>query len=186
MQDHQIIELYYQRSEEAIAATAAKFGGYCYSIAYQILSDRSDAEETVSDSYLDAWNSIPPHRPFSLSAFLGKITRRNALDRWEFYHAQKRGGGDITLALEELGECIPSGRDPQVELEAAELAQCINDFVKELPEPERNVFIRRYWAVESVRQIADRYGFSQSKVKSMLHRTRGKLRACLEKEGMLV
>lgn len=186
LEDYQIVELYFQRSEEAIAATAAKFGGLCYSIAYSILNDRMDSEETVSDTYMDTWKAIPPHKPRSLSSFLGKITRRNALDRWEYHHAGKRGGGEVPLALEELAQCIPSETDPQKELEYGELSAFLNGFVKSLPEYERNVFILRYWKLESISRIAMQYGFTQSKVKSMLYRIRGKLRISLEREGLMV
>ena len=186
MENEHIIELYFQRREQAIAATAAKFGHYCYSIAYRILADPLDSEETVSDTYLDTWNSIPPHRPNSLPAFLGRITRRNALDRWEFLHAEKRGGGEVPLALEELSGCIPGGQEPQRELELAELGKLLSSFVRQLPETERRVFVRRYWYLESVKKIGEAFGFSQSKVKSMLYRTRNKLRECLEKEGITV
>ena len=186
MEDERIIELYFQRSEQAIAATAAKFGNYCYAIANGILKDHQDSEETVSDTYMDTWNSIPPTRPVRLPAFLGKITRRNALDRWEFLHAEKRGGGEVPLALEELEDCIPAGRDPERELENQELGRIISGFLRSLPGTERQVFVRRYWYLDSVREIGEAFGFSQSKVKSMLFRTRNKLRVCLEKEGIAV
>lgn len=186
MEDNHIIELYFQRSEQAIAATAAKFGTFCYSIAYNILRDPMDSEETVSDTYLDVWNAIPPHRPVKFSAFLGKLTRRNALDRLDYRCAEKRGGGQVSLALEELAECLPSGSDPQTELELAELGRILNDFVRALPGTERRVFVCRYWYLASVREIADKFGFSQSKVKSILFRVRKKLRVHLEKEGIAV
>ena len=186
MEDSRIIELFFRRSEQAIAVTAAKFGGYCYSIAYNILHDRMDSEEAVSDTYLDAWNSMPPHRPDSLSAFLGRITRRNALDRWEYLHAEKRGRGEVPLVLEELQECLTGGTDPGRILEQQELGRLLNSFVRGLPAAERCVFVRRYWYLEPVKQIAARYGYSQSKVKSMLFRTRNRLRAYLEKEGISV
>lgn len=186
MDDLRIIELYFQRDEEAIAATASKFGSFCYSIAYNILFDRLDAEEMVSDTYMDAWNTIPPHRPVRLSAFLGKLTRRNSLDRWEYNHAEKRGKGVMPQVLEELTDCIPGGMDPHQEMEQAELKKLLNSFVRGLPETEKGVFLCRYWRMDSVKQIAEQYGFSQSKVKSMLQRIRKKLRICLEKEGITV
>ena len=186
MEDSRIIELFFRRSEQAIAATAAKFGSYCYSIAYNILHDRMDSEEAVSDTYLDAWNAMPPHRPDSLSAFLGRITRRNALDRWEYLHAEKRGRGEVPLVMEELQECLAGGTDPGLILEQQVLGGLLNGFVRGLPAAERCVFVRRYWHLEPVKEIAARYGYSQSKVKSMLFRMRSKLRTYLEKEGIRV
>ena len=186
MEDQRIIELYLQRSEEAIASTASKYGGFCYSIAFRILCDSCDAEEAVSDTYMDAWNAIPPHIPNCLSAFLGKITRRNALDRWDHDRAEKRGGGVPALVLEELRDCIPGGTDPQLELEWTELNALLNVFLRSLPEQERRVFLCRYWRMDSIKEISQHYGFTQSKVKSMLLRTREKLRRRLEKEGITV
>lgn len=186
MEDSRIIALYFQRSEDAIAETAAKYGSYCYSIAYNILSSKGDAEETVNDTYMGAWKAIPPHDPKSLSAFLGKITRRIAINRWQAGRAAKRGGSEMTLALEELDGCIPSGQSPEQELEATELSRLLNRFVRGLPEPERRVFVLRYWYLNSIADVANLCGFSQSKVKSMLFRTRNKLRFLLEKEGIAV
>ena len=186
MDDHNIITLYFQRSEQAIAVTAAKFGNYCYSIAYHILQEQRDSEEVVSDTYLDAWNAMPPHKPNSLSAFLGRITRRNALDRWEYLHAAKRGRGEVLLVLEELNDCVSAQGNPETEVQRQELGRAISLFLKQLPQIERKVFVRRYWYLESVREIAHNEGFSQSKVKSMLLRTRNKLRTYLEKEGITV
>lgn len=186
MNDQNIILLYFQRSEQAISATAARYGSYCYSIAYHILKEKRDTEEIVSDTYLDAWNAIPPHKPNSLSAFLGRITRRNALDRWEYLHAAKRGRGEVLLVLEELNDCVSAQGNPETEIQRQELGRAISLFLKQLPQIERKVFVRRYWYLESVREIAHKEGFSQSKVKSMLLRTRNKLRMYLEKEGMMV
>ena len=186
MEDSSIIALYFQRSEEAIAATASRFGSYCYSIAYRILRERRDSEEVVSDTYMDAWNAMPPHKPNSLSAFLGRITRRNALDRWEYLHARKRCEGEVPLVLEELGECVAAMGDPEAELEMKEVGQAISRFLRTLSETERKVFVWRYWYLDSIKEIAGRYGFSQSKVKSMLYRTRKKLAEYLGKEGIAV
>ncbi len=182
MEDEQIIELYFQRSEEALSATAREYEAYCFSIAQGILQNREDAREAVNDTYLAAWNAIPPHRPRHLDAFLGKITRRIAINRWQASRAARRGGGEIPLALDELSGCIPGGQTVQEALENAELGRVLNDFVHTLPETERRVFIRRYWYLDPIRMIAKRYGFSQSKVKSMLLRTRSRLRRVLEKE----
>lgn len=186
MEDKQIVELYLLRNEQAIDKTAEKYGKYCFSIANNILNNYEDAEETVSDTYVGAWNAIPPHRPANLSTFLGKITRRLAIKRWRANHTLKRGGGEMPLVLEELAGCIPSGGDPEQDVENAELGRMLNRFVHGLPKTERNVFVCRYWYLDSIEDIAKRYSFSQSKVKSMLSRTRKKLRTYLEKEGIVL
>ena len=183
MEDARIIDLYWTRSEDAIAETAAKYGNYCYAIAYRILSDTGDAEESVNDTYLDAWNSMPPHRPAVLAAFLGKITRRVAIDRWRGRTAEKRGGGAAALALEELADCVPAGLGVEQELDARELAEAVNAFVMSLPLTERRVFLRRYWYLDPIPEISRRFGFSESKVKMMLHRQRRRLLARLEREA---
>jgi len=184
LEDQEIIALFFRRSERAIAETDRKYGGYCYSIAYNILSSREDSEESVSDTYLAAWNSIPPRKPNVFSAFLGKITRHISIDRWRRQSAQKRGGGQMVLALEELGECV-SQDSVEKELERKALAGCLRTFLTSLPETERNVFLCRYWYLDSIQTIAQLTGFSQSKVSAMLHRMRIKLRSQLEKEGSL-
>lgn len=184
MEDKQIVELYLRRNEQAIDQTAKKYGNYCFSIANNILDNYEDAEETVSDTYVGAWNAIPPHRPVNLGTFLGKIARRLAIKRWRMSRTQKRGGGEMPLVLEELSGCIPAESDPEKELEMAELSGVLNRFVRELPQTERNVFVCRYWYMDSIQDIGKRYGFSQSKVKSMLSRTRKKLLTYLNKEGI--
>ena len=183
MDDHSIIQLYFDRDELAVEETARKYGSYCYTIANNILSNREDALESVNDTYLDTWNAIPPHRPSSLALFLGKITRRISIDRLRRNNAQKRGGGELALVLDELQQCIPSETDVAQEFEKRYLSQIINEFVKALSEKERKVFLCRYWYMDSIKSIARRFGYSESKVKSMLFRTREKLREALRKEG---
>lgn len=183
MEDNRIVALYWERSERALEETAAQYGNYCYSIAYNILRSHEDAEESVNDTYADAWNTIPPHRPAVLSTFLGKITRRVSIDRWRRRSADKRGGGEMPLVLEELEECIAAGAAVERQVERQLLAEVVNTFVKGLPRTERQVFLCRYWYLDSVGDIGRRFGFSQSKVKSMLHRTREKLRVILKEEG---
>ena len=184
MEDQQIVALYLQRKEQAIAETAAKYGNYCYSIARNILDNREDAEEAVNDTYLGAWRAIPPHQPAVLSTFLGKITRRAALKRWNQSRTQKRGGGETALVLEELSDYISDNGSAETAIETAELTQLLNRFLRTLPQTERTVFICRYWYMDSIRDIGQRFGFSQSKVKSMLARTRKKLHTYLQKEGI--
>lgn len=185
MEDSRIIDLYWERDEQAIHAAASKYGSYCYSIAYNILRSREDAEESINDAYLGAWNAMPPHRPNSLRTFLGKITRCVSLKKWRDGHRDKRGGDEVSLALEELSECIPSNTSVEESVMAGELSERINRFVGTLAPTERRVFLCRYWYLDSVGKISTDLRFSSSKVKSMLQRTRAKLRAYLEKEGVL-
>lgn len=182
MDDKGILDLYWSRSERAISETAGKYGAYCYTIANNILSSREDAEESVNDTYLAAWNSMPPKRPSCLPAFLGKITRYISLDRWKQRSRLKRGGGEVTLCLEELEGCLSGKESLEDALIRKETLASVNRFLAALPETERKVFLRRYWYLDPVAQIAERFGFSQSKVHSMLHRTREKLGKHLKKE----
>ena len=185
MEDSRILELYWDRSERAISETSNKYGKYCYTIAYHILADAGDADESVNDAYLGAWNAMPPHRPSALSAFLGKITRRISINRWSEKRAEKRGGGQVPLALDELSEVIASPDTPEQALDARELAAAVNRFLASLPEPERDLFVCRYWFLTPVAELSRRFNFSLSKTKSMLSRTRRKLKAHLEKEGAI-
>ncbi len=185
LQDEQIVERYWARDESAVEETARKYGAYCHSIAYGVLQNHEDAEEAVNDAYLGAWNSIPPHRPTVLSAFLGKLTRRAAVDKWRERNAAKRGGGEMPLALDELEACVAGGDSAESAWEQEELKRLINGFVRSLPQAERRVFLCRYWELLSVGDIGARFGYSQSKVKSMLYRSREKLKKQLTKEGFL-
>ena len=184
MDDKAILELYRTRSDRAIKETASKYGAYCYRIAYNILSCREDSQECVNDTYLAAWNTIPPKAPAILSTYLGKLTRYISLDRWKRRNAYKRGGGEVTLALEELGECITDGNTPEKTYEQKELAVFFNRFLQTLSETERRVFLCRYWYLEPTGSIAKCCGFSETKVRSMLHRIRKRLRTAMEKEGL--
>lgn len=183
MEDKCIVDLYWERNENAIFETAAKYGRYLHSISYQILLNDEDAEECVNDTYNDAWLSIPPHRPSILSTFLGKITRRISIDLWRKKGAEKRGGGTIALALDELGECVSGTGGVESESEQFELQKKMNNFLISLPLMERQVFMCRYWYMDSLSDIAKQFACSESKIKSMLYRTRNRLRTLLEKEG---
>lgn len=185
MDDQSIIELYFNRDQEAIAQTEQKYGHYCYRVAYNILTSKEDAEESVSDTYLAAWSAIPPRRPAVLATFLGKITRHIAIDRWRERNAYKRGGGEVPLALEELGECVAGRQNVESDYDRKEIMRTYVKFLDTLPIMERRVFLSRYWYVESIETIANKFGFSQSKVKTMLHRTRAKLRKQFAQEGYL-
>ena len=186
MDDKEIVALYLNREETAISATATKYGNYCYSIAYNILFNKEDAEESVNDTYLSAWNSIPPHEPEVLSAFLGKIVRNVSLKRWRDKRAQKRGNGELTLAYEELADCIPGGSNAETAAEEALLVEVLNRFLEGLPVQKRKIFLRRYWYMSSVKEIAADFGLSESNVKMTLLRLRSKLKQTLEKEGIIL
>lgn len=182
--DQEIVLLYWQRSEEAIAHTEAKYGRMCHAIAENILHNGPDAEEVVNDCWWKVWNSVPPQWPERLSAFVGRITRNLALSRLKQRVAQKRGGGEAALALEELSECIPGGASPQQTLELRELTEHIEGFLSRLDGTTRNMFLSRYWYFASVSDIAVCSGFRESKVKSLLFRTRKKLLNYLQEEGL--
>lgn len=185
MEDSNIIQLYIDRSENAIAETGAKYGAYCFSIANNILASHEDSEECVNDAYLAAWNAIPPHRPLRLATFLGKLTRNLAINCRKAQTAAKRGGGEWTVALEELSDFADGKQDPEDRLSYQETVASFYRFLNTLPKTERDIFLRRYWFLDPVSDIADSFGFSQSKVASMLFRTRGKLRRHFEKENIL-
>ena len=184
MKDNEIIELYWNRDETAIAETADTYGNYCYSIAYNILYNDEDAEECVNDTWLNAWKSIPPHRPNRLSTYLGKITRNLSLNRYKLLTAQKRGKGQLELALSELDNCIPAQGDMDQITDEMVLVNAIETFLRIQPRTERNIFIGRYWYLYSIRDLADAYRMRESKVVSLLYRMRTKLKLHLEKEGI--
>ena len=154
MEDARIVELYWERDEAAIAESSAKYGGYCYQIAFRILALREDAEECVGDTWLRAWEAMPPSRPGRLDTFLGKITRNLSLDRWRALRAQKRWQGQAELALTELGDCLPASGGVEQEVEAAALAESLNRFLESLPQEKRVLFVRRYWYLCSVEELA--------------------------------
>lgn len=184
MEDRQIVELFFARSEEAIFQTNLKYGHYCHRIAYNVLGNDEDSEECVNDAYMRVWNSIPPNDPSSFSAFLGKITRNLALDKLRQKNSDKRGGGDIPLVLDELADCISGGDELEKRMDSAEITQAINGFLEQLNSVERGVFMRRYWMMEPISDIAERYGISVSKTTTMLFRLRGKLKKHFMKEGI--
>lgn len=185
MEDTKIIELYFDRDETAITETDKKYGPYCKTIAYRILRSLPDSEECVNDTWLRAWNTMPPQKPSVLRQFLAKITRNLSLDRYRTDHAQKRGGGELELTMEELSECVSTGGDPATQLELEELKQNIAAFLQTLPERDRNIFLRRYFYVESHQQIARHYLLRPANVRLILSRTRQKLKDFLRKEGLL-
>ena len=184
MEDEQIVDLYWQRSDLAISETNQKYGRYCHKIAYNICGTDEDAEECVNDTWFRAWNLMPDQRPAVLPAFLGRITRNLAIDCIKAKNRLKRGGGEAVLALDELEECIPGGRNPEQALEEKELEKAIGRFVSQLPQPEKTIFVLRYWRVAPIDEIAEKLQFSKGKIKSSLFRTRRKLRDYLQEEGL--
>jgi len=186
MKDSEIVSLYLQRDESAIEKTKMKYSRYIYSIVNGILNNKEDTEECENDTYLAAWNCIPPHKPASLAPFLGKIARRIAINKWKSNRADKRGGGEVALSLNELNDCIWSSDNDESNITAEELSRVIDAFLRTLPETERNVFMRRYWYMDPINDICERYGFTQGKVKMMLMRTRKKLKNTLEKEKIFL
>lgn len=183
MQDEQILDLYFARDPDAIAYTAEQYGAYLTAIASNILSAKEDAEECVCDTYLRAWNAIPPTRPRILRAFLGRITRNLSINRFHSLHAHKRGGGQVSLALEELSECVSGSEDVEAALDRSMLLDALNDWLASLPAHKRCIFLRRYWSFDSVRGIAARCGMTQTAVSVTLHRLRSSLRAHLAERG---
>lgn len=182
MEDSRIIDLYWDRDETAIRHTAEKYGRYCRKIASNILCSKEDCEECVNDTYLRAWNAMPTERPDILSAFLGAITRNLSLDRYRKNHRKKRGEGEVSLIFDELQGCV--GTDgPEQHLDTMALSDCINGFLAEIEKESRMIFVRRYWYMDSTREIAEHFCISESKVKSALFRARKKLYVYLQREG---
>lgn len=186
MEDRQIVQLYLARDEKALLETKGKYGAYCHSLAWRILNNDADAEEVVNDTWLRAWNSIPPKQPVALRSFLAKITRNLALNRHRDQTAQKRGGGEVELALEELNECIPSLENVHDALEGRELTGVIHRFLQTQSRRDRSIFLARYFSVESIGCIARRHSLTEANTRKILSRTREKLRDYLSKEGYLI
>ena len=185
MEDKEIVELYRQRSEHAISETAAKYGRYLSALSYGITGNVSDAEECVNDTYHGAWNAIPPANPDNLKAFLMKLVRRISVDLLRKRTAKKRGKGELPLILDELENCLPDNKNtPEAELERAETVKLIEDFLDSVSDTARRIFVLRYWFMLPVDEISKRTGFSASKIKSSLLRSRARLqRTIAEAEG---
>ena len=184
MNDAGIIDLYWQRSERAIPETETAYGAYCHTVAYSLLRNTEDAEESVNDTWLAAWNAMPPERPNSLKAFLSRITRNIAVTRLRRCRSRKRGAGEGNLVIDELSECLPGRDDPAQTVEARELLRCIEAFLTALPKRERVIFLGRYFYALSAEEIAARLGMKTAAVKSSLYRTRKYLLQKLKEEGM--
>ena len=185
MDDIEIVGLYWQRDENAIACTDKKYRHYLHTIAYNILANKEDSQESVNDTYLAAWNSIPPHKPQALSTYLGKLTRRISIDMFRKRNAGKRGGSEYALSLEELSECVSAGDTTVQELDCQILADAIAAYLKTLSQEARTVFLGKYYYLDPVAKIAGYCRISQSKVKILLYRTRQGLGQYLKEEGYL-
>lgn len=185
MQDEEIVALFLQRDETAIRKSEEKYARYCRSIAGNILACESDVEEALNDTWMWAWNSIPPHKPENLGTYLGKLTRRSALKKRRDTNTQKRGGGELPLVLDELEEVISTAKNVDEELVAQELSAALDVFVRNLEDMQRRVFLRRYYYLQSIDEICFATGFKPGKIHSMLHRIRNKLRIYLKKEDLL-
>lgn len=184
MNDLQIISLYWNWDEEAIARTQAKYGRYLHTISYNILANREDCEECVSDTYLKVWNAIPDEKPLNFPAYIGKIVRNLSLNRYAKRKAQKRGGGEVELLLGELEDCLPAPHAVEDLSELSLVTAAINRFLTGLDREERALFVRRYWYAQSIRDLVRLTGYSESKIKSILYRLRNRLKIHLEKEGI--
>ena len=185
MEDSAIVDLYWRRSEQAIAESERKYGTYCSSIAQRICRSARDAEECVNDTWLSAWNTMPDKRPERLGLYLGCLTRHAAISRLRAENSLKRGGAEIELVLDELAEVLPTESDPAREFETRELGEAVSRFVDGLGETERNIFLGRYFFGYPVKTIAARCGYTESRTKSILFRLRARLRRTLETEGLL-
>ena len=184
MEDQKIVSLYWARDDTAITETKKKYGTYCHSVAYRILHSNEDAEECVNDTYLRAWEAMPPHRPTRLDTFLGKITRNLALNRYWYDRAEKRAG-EVEQILDEVGECLPDPSEMPLSDEVA-LREAINGFLGALPAKKRKMFVQRYFYCCSIRTVARECGMSENATKVSLHRTREEFRAYLEEKGIYV
>jgi RNA polymerase sigma-70 factor (ECF subfamily) len=183
MDDATIVQLYWDRDEQAIPVTAVKYGNYCTAIAKNILGNNEDAEECVNDTYLNAWNAMPPHRPSVLSTFLGKITRNLSYNRYKHNTADKRGGGELIAVLDELADCVSGTDDTEQELNRQELVRAINEFLGTLSRDKRSIFICRYWYTDSISEIAKRHGMKEGAVSMTLSRLRANLHDYLLERG---
>lgn len=182
MEDIEIIRLYRERSESAIAESGKKYGAYCFTVANNILASTEDSEECVNDTWLHTWNVIPPKCPDRLKMFFAKITRSLSIDKLRYRSAKKRGSGECSLALDELKECVSGGDHVDDKLDERLLSECIDTFLREIPQRDRQFFLLRYFFTESVSKIAARFGMSENAVSVSLHRTRTKLKERLQKE----
>ena len=183
MQDQQILDLYWSRQESAIQETQKKYGSFLQNLAYRILGNREDSAEAVNETYLKAWNSIPPQRPAALSPYLGKLARRAAIDSFRRRTREKRRGTEYALSLSELEDCLPASDTPESQTDLHLLSQALNRFLRSLPKESRTLFIRRYYHLEPLKEAAAACSMTESRAKGILYRLRQNLRTYLEQEG---
>lgn len=186
MEDKSIIDLFFERSDEAIRRVQKKYSNYLMTVAKNILYSPEDSCECVNSTYLRAWNTIPPQRPERLSLYLAKITRELAIDRWRRNNAEKRGGGQCSVSLDELSECMPAADSPEGSFDAKLLSKEISEYLRTISETARDIFVWRYYFCDSIKDIAERGGISETNVRTILSRTRAGLKKHLEKEGFTV
>ena len=185
MKDHEIIDLYWDRNETAIARTSEKYGSYCHTISFNILNNDEDAEECLNDALLTAWNAIPPAKPRNYCAYLLKLVRNAAFDKFKARKSAKRGGGQTTEALDELSEIFPAADNVETEVEQRELMQAVTKFLEKLPKQQRDLFLCRYWQAASITDLAARFQMTENHVKVTLSRLRKRLETYLREEGLL-
>lgn len=186
MEDQKIIKLYYNRDQQAVAETSYKYGRLLARIAHSILNSSQDADECVNDTYLRLWDAIPPNNPDDLCSFAARIVRNLAINMLSKRNTLKRGQGKLDAVLDELSECIPSGNSIEESIDEKELTGIINRFLEGLPKKTRIIFVRKYWWLDSVRNIADDFNMSENSVRAMLFRTKVKLKKLLEREGVIL
>jgi RNA polymerase sigma-70 factor (ECF subfamily) len=185
LEDQAIIALFWARSQQAITETADKYGKRLHQLSMNILHNHEDAQECINDTYHAAWNTLPPQKPDFFFAYIAKLARNFSFDKYDYNHAKKRTAMIVELS-QELERCIPASNEPERTFENAEIGAALSAFLREQPKQMRRVFVQRYWYAQSIRAIAEDCGISESKVKSMLFRMRGKLKIHLEKEGITI
>ncbi len=186
MTDVQIINLYWQRNELAIAESNNKYGAYCFAVADRILINRQDSDECVNSTWFKAWNVIPPQKPDVLKLFFAKITRNLAINKYRQSKALSRGAGEFASSLDELSECVPDKNSVEQQIDKIALNQSVNEFLETLSDRDCCVFLRRYFYSDSIKEIAEYCNLTESNTLSILHRTRKKLKIHLEKDGYIV
>ena len=185
MEDEKIIALYWSRDQQALGESQRKYGAFCLRLSENILASREDAEECVSDTWLRAWDTMPPQRPNSLRAYLSRICRNLSLDRWRAKRAQKRGEG-LEVLLEELEDCVPAVPSAEAAAESREITRCIDQWLGTLEQEDRTAFLRRYWYGQQVKELAKQAGCAPQKMAQRLYRLRQSLRRALEEEGITI
>ena len=185
LSDSEIISLFFDRNEKAIAAVSQKYGGYCNTVIRNILENHQDAEECLNDTWMKAWESIPPEKPRNLGGFLVRLAKNICLNRYALSHAKKRGSGEVSLVIDELSECIADKNDVEKTFEQKLITNTINEFLRSLPPEKRDIFVLRYWYCLPVAELARKMGISRSSAAVSLTRTRRSLTAYLKKKELL-